>query len=110
MVVSMKNAVFWDVMPCSCCKNDVSEECIASVIRAIRISELGTKLAVTSLRQYVLPKRWFLEERHGITSQKMAFFMLILFVLIYTQNYLLTSNNVSVSFCVIFIFMFSVID
>jgi hypothetical protein len=34
---------------CSC-KNDVSEERIASIIRATKIRELGTKLAVTSNR------------------------------------------------------------
>jgi hypothetical protein len=31
-------------------RTDVSEECIASIIRVTRISELGTTLAVTSNR------------------------------------------------------------
>jgi hypothetical protein len=30
--VPMKNAVFWDVTPCGCYKNDVSEERFASII------------------------------------------------------------------------------
>jgi hypothetical protein len=35
---------------CDSCKNRVSEESIASIIRVIRIGELGTTLAVTSNR------------------------------------------------------------
>jgi hypothetical protein len=35
----MKNAIFWDVTPCGACKNDVSEENIASIIRVTRICE-----------------------------------------------------------------------
>jgi hypothetical protein len=31
-------------------RNDVSEECSASIIRVTRIGELGTKLAITSNR------------------------------------------------------------
>jgi hypothetical protein len=48
MVVTMKNAIFWDVMPCGSCKNRISEECITSIIRVTRISALGTTIAVTS--------------------------------------------------------------
>jgi hypothetical protein len=44
----MKNALFWDVTPCGFCKNIISEERNASVIRVTRIGELGTMLAVTS--------------------------------------------------------------
>jgi hypothetical protein len=33
----MKNAVFWDVTPCGPCRNDVSKEFIASIIRVTRI-------------------------------------------------------------------------
>jgi hypothetical protein len=36
----MKSAVFWDVTPCDSCKNDVSEERIASTIRVTGIGEL----------------------------------------------------------------------
>jgi hypothetical protein len=43
----MKNAFFWDVTPDV---TNVSEELIASIIRATRISELGTTSAVTMSR------------------------------------------------------------
>jgi hypothetical protein len=33
----MKNAVFWDVMTCGCCKNDVPEELGASFIRVLQL-------------------------------------------------------------------------
>jgi hypothetical protein len=46
---------------------DVSEELSASFIRVIGIGELGITL--------VPPKRRFLQEPHGITSQKMPFFV-----------------------------------
>jgi hypothetical protein len=36
----MKNAVFWDLTPCYFCKNDVSEECMPSIIRTERLSEI----------------------------------------------------------------------
>jgi hypothetical protein len=48
-VVTMKNAIFWDVTPCGSCKNRCFfEERIASIIRVTRMGELGTMLAVTS--------------------------------------------------------------
>jgi hypothetical protein len=46
--VTMKNAIFWDVLPYDSCKNRLSEERIAAIIRIGRISELGTTLAVIS--------------------------------------------------------------
>jgi hypothetical protein len=46
----MKNGVFWDVTPCGSCKNRVSEELSASIIKATRIGGLAT-LAVTSNRR-----------------------------------------------------------
>jgi hypothetical protein len=47
----MNNAGFLDVITCGTCKNKVSEERVASIIRAKRIRELGTTLAVT-INQY----------------------------------------------------------
>jgi hypothetical protein len=47
----MKSGVLWDVTPCGSCKNDVSEERSASIIKVTRIGELGTALAVTSNRR-----------------------------------------------------------
>jgi hypothetical protein len=59
-------------------KTDVSEELSASIIRVTRISELGRTLAATSVVPsspiLVLPKRRFLQEPHGVTSQKTPFF------------------------------------
>jgi hypothetical protein len=57
-------------------RTDVSEEPSASSIRVTRIGELGTTLAVTSnrLTLHVPPKRRFLQEPHGVTSQKTPFF------------------------------------
>jgi hypothetical protein len=59
-------------------RTDVSEERSASVIMVTRIGELGTTLAVTSNRRtlrYVPPKRRFLQEPDGVSSQKTAFFI-----------------------------------
>jgi hypothetical protein len=59
-------------------RTDVSEERVSSIIRVTRIAEPGT-LAVTSnrskLRRNVPPNRPFLQESHGVTSQKKAFFV-----------------------------------
>jgi hypothetical protein len=60
-------------------KTEVSEELSASFIKVTRIGELGTTLAVTSSRRTlervsVPPKRRFLQEPHGVTFQKTAFF------------------------------------
>jgi hypothetical protein len=38
----MKTAVFWNVVLCAPVRTDVSEEGVASIIRAGRISEVGT--------------------------------------------------------------------
>jgi hypothetical protein len=50
-------------------RTNVSEELSASFIRVTRIGELGTTLAVISNR--------FLQEPHGIASQKTPFFMVL---------------------------------
>jgi hypothetical protein len=62
---------------------DVSQERINSIIRVIRISELGTTLTVflRSLRRLLVKanavptKRQFLQEPQGVISQKTAFFV-----------------------------------
>jgi hypothetical protein len=51
MAVTMNN-VFWDIAVCGSCKNDISEEHIASIIRVTRIGELGTTLAVTNISHH----------------------------------------------------------
>jgi hypothetical protein len=58
-------------------RTGVSEELIASIIRVTRIGELGTTLAVTSNRRDVSEELRFLEEPHGVTSQKTPFFIVI---------------------------------
>jgi hypothetical protein len=68
---SMKNGVFWDFTPCGSCKNRLSKERSTSFIRATRSGELGT-LSVTGNRRTI---RRFLQEPHGVTSQKKPFFI-----------------------------------
>jgi hypothetical protein len=38
--VTMKNGASWDVTPCGSCKNRLSDELSASIIRVTRIGEL----------------------------------------------------------------------
>jgi hypothetical protein len=52
--MTIKNAVFWDVMPFDSYKNDVSEERIDSIIRVTRIYELGITLAIINNRSTLL--------------------------------------------------------
>jgi hypothetical protein len=71
-------------------RTDVSEELGASIFRVTRIGELGTMLAAATFlvhgllspwwwRRYVPPKRLFLQEPHGVTSQKTPFFTFLHF-------------------------------
>jgi hypothetical protein len=58
-------------------RTDVSEEPGASFIRVTKIGELGTTQAATSNRRTlrsVPPTRRFLQEPHGVTTQKTPFF------------------------------------
>jgi hypothetical protein len=89
----MKNAVFWDVMPCGSCKNRRFGEKYRLIIRVARIGKLGTTLAVTSNR-YVPPKRRFLQDLHGVISQKTA--ALFLVTAVKTSN--LTSTKECLSY------------
>jgi hypothetical protein len=52
-------------------RTDISEERFASIIRVTRIGELGTMLAVGIGDG----DDTFLQELHGVTSQKTAFFI-----------------------------------
>jgi hypothetical protein len=52
---------------------DVWEEHIASIIRVRGIIELGT-LAITNDRNILRRNTMFLQEPHGVTSQKREFF------------------------------------
>jgi hypothetical protein len=53
---------------------DVSDELIASFIRVTRIGQLLTTLAATSNRRTLRRNtKYFLQEPHGVTSQKTPF-------------------------------------
>jgi hypothetical protein len=58
-------------------RTDVSEEPGSSFIMVTKIGELGTTQAATSnlrtLRRNIFPKRRFLQEPHGVTTQKTPF-------------------------------------
>jgi hypothetical protein len=65
-------------------RTDVSEELTTPFIRVTRLGELGTAVALFLAhvflspwwrRRYVPPKRRFLQEPHGVTSQKTTFFI-----------------------------------
>jgi hypothetical protein len=56
-------------------RTHVSEERSASFIRVTRIVELGTTLVVTSNRRTLRRNIKFLQEPHGVTSQKTPFFI-----------------------------------
>jgi hypothetical protein len=63
-------------------RTDVSEEPGAPFIRVTRIGELGTTQAATSNQRtrgrQVPPKHRFLQEPHGVTSQRTPFFISML--------------------------------
>jgi hypothetical protein len=49
MEVTVKNAIFWDVKQCGCCKNtEVLEEQSTSIIRVVIIGELGMSAVTIS--------------------------------------------------------------
>jgi hypothetical protein len=68
MVVTMKNAVFFDVTPCGFC---------ISSLRLLVTAKVPTSLIlVTLMMEAIIPlKRRFLQEAHGVTIQKSAFFI-----------------------------------
>jgi hypothetical protein len=53
----VKNDVFWNVTSCGLVITDVSEECIASIIRVKRIGGLGKALAVIINRSQLRKKK-----------------------------------------------------
>jgi hypothetical protein len=97
-VMTMKNAVFWDVMPCGCYKNQYfgGKYCLyhqgdknrwARNALAVPSNQSMLQLLVIAnaflarwflspwwWRQCIPLKCWFLQEPHMITSQKAAFF------------------------------------
>jgi hypothetical protein len=78
---------------------DVSEELSASFIRVTTIGEVGSRLLVTAsvvpsslflvslmMEALVPPNRRFIQEPHGITSQKTPFFTVIHFLVCRTRD------------------------
>jgi hypothetical protein len=88
--VTMKNAVFWDVTPCGSCKNRYFGEMyrlhqivfLRSVRRLlVTVNDVPSSPIFSPwwLTLYVPPKCRFLQEPHGITSQKTKFFQIYKF-------------------------------
>jgi hypothetical protein len=48
VLLFVKNAIFWDVMPCGSCKNQRFGRTLTSIISVTRIGELGTMLVAPS--------------------------------------------------------------
>jgi hypothetical protein len=72
MVVIVKNAVFWEVMPCGSCKR------VNRLLVTANIVPSSPILVTLMMRHYFPQKHWLLLEPQGITSQKMAFFLFLL--------------------------------
>jgi hypothetical protein len=65
--LKLKNGVFWVVTPCGSCKNH-------RFGGTWRLLHQGDKNRCTRRRQFP-PKRRFLQEPHGVTTQKTPFFI-----------------------------------
>jgi hypothetical protein len=86
---TLKSATFWDVVPCGSCKNDVSEDLVASVFRIRHRESVG--LLLTDVWYIFRPNIFsllkmeatrssetsFLQGTHWTTSLKTAFFLVI---------------------------------
>jgi hypothetical protein len=86
MAATMKNIVFWDMMPCGSHKN----RCFGGTYRHHHQGDRNRSLllllvtvnvvpsspirVILMMRRYVHPKRRFLQEPYGVTSQKTQFF------------------------------------
>jgi hypothetical protein len=74
----MKNGVFWDFTPSGSCKNDVSEELSARSVRWLLVTASvvpSSPILVTLVKEALSSTETsFLQEPHGVTSQKTPFF------------------------------------
>jgi hypothetical protein len=68
----MKNAVFLDVTWCGYCKNRRFRRTFAYIIMVSRNYQ-SEQAAQCGWRRCIPPKRRFLQESQGVTSQKKAF-------------------------------------
>jgi hypothetical protein len=73
MAVTMKNAVFWDVMLCGCCKNIVFH---CSMNRLLVTDNTPSSPILVSLMMEALcsSETSVLQEPHGIISQMTIFY------------------------------------
>jgi hypothetical protein len=69
----MKNAVFWDLAPCRSCVNRRFGGTYRPHLLGRKIRDRGTSVS----RWLQAPKRRFIQDLHGATSQKTAFFIII---------------------------------
>jgi hypothetical protein len=73
-VLAMKNAVFWDVAPCTSRVNRRFGGTYRLYLQGRKIREGGTSVS-RWLQRYVPSKRRFTQNLLGATSQKKAFFI-----------------------------------
>jgi hypothetical protein len=78
--VTRKNAAFWDVAPCRSCVNRRFGGTYLLHLQGGKIRDRGTSVSrwLQSALRYVPPKRRFTQNLHGATSQKTAFFIMLL--------------------------------
>jgi hypothetical protein len=77
----MRNVVFWDMKPCGTCKN----RRFGGMYRLHRQDEKNLRARITVSNKewcllgcyavWLLLERWFLQESHGVTSQKITVFI-----------------------------------
>jgi hypothetical protein len=74
--VTMKNAVFWDMMLCRSCVNQRFGGTYHFHLQGRKIHKRGT-----SVSRWPQPlKRWFTQDLHDTTSQKTAFYKEIVYL------------------------------
>jgi hypothetical protein len=74
--MEVKNAVFWDMTQRGSCKNRRFGGTSLHLASVVTANVVPSSLIIFTLRwgRHVLPKPRFLQEPHGVKSQKMAFF------------------------------------
>jgi hypothetical protein len=81
MVMTMKNAIFWDAMSCGSCKNRHFRGTYSlhhcSVRRLLVTANVvpTPPILVTLMMEALCSSEMFLQEPHGVTSQKMVYFI-----------------------------------
>jgi hypothetical protein len=77
--VTMENGVFWDVTRCNSCKNRRfgGDIFLRSVLRLLVTANVSSSPILVTLMMEALSfsEHRFLQDPHGVTSQKMPFFI-----------------------------------